>query len=292
MTGTMDHVGDTASGAEAVITAVERLAGAHTIFVDHPYGPNWTQAIPLAVLPEGKSLKSLKPLLDEYATAPDRITGTATLRDESSFIAHVNEMRLPTTRIFANPDAAAPSLTAVYDYHAADGEKQQPAFGVHRAVWPLALSKEWRAWTGHAGKSMGATEFAEFLEQYVPDVYWGDQHSDFTKKLIEQLELRLATPSALIGLSKNLAVNVDVQVRQAQTLSSGEIAITYTEQHKDGEGEPLRVPNAFLIAIPVILNGPVYQMLADIVFDAAVREICQRVQAETDRTVFLGAPEK
>jgi uncharacterized protein YfdQ (DUF2303 family) len=303
---------DCGNDAQSIIAATERLAGAEKIFVDHPYGPKWTQGVPLAVLPKGKRVCSLKPLLDEYATAPDRITGTATLRDEDSFIAHVLEMRLPTTRIFANPDAASPSLTAVYDYHAVDGENQQPAFGVHRAYWPLELSKEWKAWIGAAGKSMSPTEFAEFLEKHVPDVYWGDQHSDYTKTLISQLELRLATPSSLIALSRNLAVNVDVQVRQAQTLASGEIAITYVEQHKDGEGLPIKVPNAFLIAIPVILGGPAYQLLArlryriregkvswaydlhrvDIAFDAAVKEICERVQMETDRTVFLGSPEK
>ena len=294
---------DPASDAQSIIAATERLSGAATINVG---------GFDVAVVPAGKSLQSLKGFRDEYATSPDRITGTATLRDEASFIAHVKEMRMPNTSIFANPDASAPSLTAVYDYHAVFGDTQEPAFGVHRAHWPLALSKEWKAWTGAAGKSMSPTEFAEFLELYVPDVYWGDQHSDFTKKLIEQLELRLATPSSLIALSRNLAVNVDVNVRQAQTLSSGEIAMTYVEQHRDGEGQPLRVSNAFLIAIPVFFGGPTYQLLArlryrlregkitwaydlhrtDLAFDAAFKEICERVQSETDRTVFLGAPEK
>lgn len=295
---------DPVSDAQSIIAATERLSGVSTIEISH--------GIDVAVVPSGKSVVSLKPFLDQYAAAPDRITGTATLRDEASFVEHVIQMRMSNTRIFANPDASAPSLTAVYDYHAVDGETQEPAFGVHRAHWPLALSKEWNAWTGAAGKSMSPTEFAKFLEKHVPDVYWGDQHSDYTKMLIAQLELRLATPSSLIALSRNLAVNVDVQVRQAQTLASGEIAITYVEQHKDGEGQPIKVPNAFLIAIPVILGGPAYQLLArlryriregkvswaydlhrtDLAFDAAVKEICERVQTETDRTVFLGSPEK
>lgn len=292
-----------ASDAQSIIAATERLSGVETIEL---------REFEVAVVPAGKTLQSLKALRDEYAVAPDRISGTATLRDEASFIAHVLEMRLSTTRIFANPDASAPSLQAVYDYHEVSADTQSPAFGVHRAHWPLALSKEWKAWTSHAGKSMSPTEFAEFLELYVPDVYWGDQHSDFTKKLIEQLELRLATPSSLIALSRNLAVNVDVQVRQAQTLSSGEIALTYVEQHRDGEGQPLRVSNAFLIAIPVFFGGPTYQLLArlryrlregkitwaydlhrtDLAFDAAFKEICERVQDSAGRTVFLGAPEK
>jgi hypothetical protein len=179
-------------------------------------------------------------------------------------------------------------------------------------VWPVSLSKEWKAWGERAGKPMSPAEFAEFLEVRVPDVYWGDQRSEYTNLLNQQLELRLATPSALIALSRNLAVNVDVAVRHAQTTSSGEIAITYVEQHRDGEGAPIRVPNAFLVAIPVVQGGPPYQILArlryrirdgkvtwaydlhrtDLAFDAAIREIGQRVADATGCTVFLGSPER
>jgi uncharacterized protein YfdQ (DUF2303 family) len=307
---TLNHLSDDASGTAAVINAVERLSGFDLNHLSIKAG--WEGDVPVAVVPEGKSLQSVKKLLDEYATAPDRITGTAHLRDEASFIAHVNEQKELTTRIFCEPTASPPTFTAVYDYHDVVNGEQRPAFGAHRAVWPLTMSKEWTAWLSQAGKSMSPQDFAEFLELRVPDVYWGDQQSDYTKLLVQQLELRLATPSALIALSRNLAVNVDVQVRQAQTLSSGEIAITYVEQHKDGEGQPIRVPNAFLIAIPVIQGGPAYQLLArlayriregkvtwsyqlhrtDLAFDAALKEIGERVALETARTVFLGSPEK
>lgn len=302
------------SNAGAIIEAVERLSLHELIEVSTGVGEDGeVLGYSVAVVPEGKRLVSLKPFSDERAAAPERITGTATLRDEASFVAHVREMREPSTRIFCEPTATPPSFTAVYDYHAVkQGTTQAPAFCVHRAHWPLTLSKEWQAWTGQAGKGMSPTEFAEFLELRVPDVYWGDQLSDYTTLLISQLELRLATPSSLIALSRNLAVNVDVNVRQAQTLSSGEIAITYVEQHRDGEGAPIRVPNAFLIAIPVILGGPAYQMLArlryriregkvtwwydlhrtDLAFDAAIKEICARVATETERPVFLGSPEE
>jgi uncharacterized protein YfdQ (DUF2303 family) len=301
-----------ATDAGAIIDAMDRLSKVDLIYVVDRDGEGGA-GYPVAVVPEGKELASLKPFADEYAKAPDRIKGTATLRDEASFVAHVRQMREPSTRIFCEPTANPPAFTAVYDYHAVTTEGAQvPAFGVHRAKWPLTLSKEWRAWVDQAGKAMSPNEFAEFLELRVPDVYWGDELSDYTKQLITQLELRLATPSSLIALSRNLQVNVDVNVRQAQTLSSGEINITYVEQHRDGEGAPIRVPNAFLIAIPVIQGGPAYQVLArlryrvregkitwsyalhrtDLAFDAAIREICQRVETETERTVFLGAPEE
>lgn len=310
----------TTSGMAAVITAVERLGNVETLQLPkYPYveedenGVPRISSLPVAVVPIGRELVSLKPFVDEFLPRPDRIRGTATLRDEISFVAHVIEMKEPTTRIFCEPTATPPSFTAVYDYHAmTNKDTQRPAHCAHRAVWPLSMSKEWLAWTAQAGKAMSPTDFAEFLEVRVPDVYWGDEQSDYTKALVASLDLRLASPSSLIALSRNLAVNVDVAVRQAQTLSTGEIAVTYVEQHKDGEGQPIRVPNAFLIAIPVILGGPLYQLLArlryritgqkitwafelhrvDIAFDAAIREIGARVALETGCTVFTGSPEK
>ncbi len=295
--------------ADAIITAVERLSGYQALTIAGARG----EAAVCAILPTGKRVESLKPLLEQFAFAPDRISGMATLRDEASFVAHVRAMKEPTTAIFADPDFGKPSLTAVYDYHAVSTEELQlPNFCVHRALWPLTLSKEWTAWANQSGKAQSPTDFAEFLERHVPDVYWGDLMSDYTKQLIAQLELRLATPSQLIALSRNMQVNVDASVKQAQTLSSGEIAIVYVETHNDGEGQPIRVPNAFLIAIPVIQGGPTYQLLvrlryrlasgkvswffelhrADVVFDAAVQEICTRVASETGRPVYLGSPEK
>lgn len=291
-------------------TEIERLQYPYPTHDEH--GELRIETIPVASVPKGRTLVSVKKLLDEYLPRPERIVGTAALRDEASFIAHVNEFKQPTTRIFCEPAASPPTLTAVYDYHAVEkNTRQQPHWCAHRAVWPIAMSKEWLAWTKRAGTSMNSSEFAEFVEQRVPDVYWGDERSDYTNALIQNLDLRLASPSSLIGLSRNLAVNVDTQVRQAQTLSSGEIAITYVENHRDGEGQPIRVPNAFLIAIPVVQGGPTYQILArlryrvavgkiswaydlhrqDLAFDNAIKEIGERVQDETDCTVFLGSPE-
>lgn len=296
---------DCSGDAQSIIEAMERLSGAVLLDIG---------GVKIAVLPKGQQLVSLKPLIDEYAKQPDRITGTATIADEASFAAHVNVMKLDSTAIFCEASFKNPSMTAVYDYHDVDvmGVGQRPGFAVHRALWPMRLSKEWSAWAEQAGSWMSHAEFAEFLERHVPDVYWGDEYSEYTKLLVSTLELKLATPAQLVALSRNLVVNVDTAIRSAQTLSSGEIAMTYNEAHKDGEGQPIRVPNAFLIAIPVIHRGPAFQMLvrlryrvgggkvvwafelhrSDIVFDAAIDEVCVRVAAETDCPVYRGAPEK
>ena len=307
------------SNTEALLSFAEANTRAEIEQLVYPYpstderGDLRIQQIPIASVPKGRVLVSVKKLLDEYLPRPERIVGEATLRDEASFIAHVNELKQPTTRIFCEPEGSPPTFTAVYDYHAVTkNERQQPNWCAHRAEWPIAMSKEWQIWTKNAGRTMNATEFAEFLDVRVPDVYWGDERSDHMNLLIQTLQLRLASPTSLVALSRNLAVNVDVQVRHAQTLSSGEIAISYTEQHKDGEGEPIRVPNAFMIKIPVVQGGPLYVLLGRLryrvlqggkiswaydllrtteAFEDAMKEITARVQDATGCTVFLGSPE-
>lgn len=295
--------------AASIIAAVERLGNAQIITEDRMERGDHAAFI---VLPTGQRIESLKPIMDQFAPTPERIAGTARLLDEQSFTAHVQEFKEPTTSVFANPSFQAPSFLAVYDYHAlSESDEQMPAWCAHRAEWKLTLSKEWQSWVAQQGKAMSHQDFAEFLERHIPDVYWGDEQSEYTKALVSTLELKLGSPSSLLALSRNLAINVESSVKSVQTLSSGEVALTYIETHKDEEGKPIKVPNAFLIAIPVIQGGPPYQILArlryrmagqrvswfydlhrlDITFDAVVREISERVQSTTGCTVFLGAPE-
>ena len=55
-------------------------------------------------------------------------------------------------------------------------------------------------------------------------------------------------------------VSVETSVQQAVTLATGEITINFAEQHKDGAGAPIRIPNLFLIAVPVFEAGDAYRI--------------------------------
>lgn len=241
--------------------------------------------VPVVSLPPGRTVVSARPFLDEFLKAPRRLELTAKLFDEDSFCRHVVEHALPHSRIFANPHAApTPTMVAVYDYHSveteplegddADRRVPRPRFGRHRAVWPLRVAREWETWTKQAGQAMPPAAFAEFLEANVPDVLSPTTTlSPTTAALVQDLDLKLASPSQLVALSRNLSVNVEVAVRQAQTLSSGEIAITYVEQHRDGEGQPIRIPNAFLLGVPIFFGGPRFTVLARLSYRVASQRV-------------------
>jgi len=128
----------------------------------------------------------------------------------------------------------------------------------------------------------------------------------------KELEKLVASPSDMVSLSRSLQVNVETTVKNAQTLNSGEVSVIYDEIHKDGAGQPLRVPTLFQICIPVFYSGDLYRIPArlryrlnsgkitwsyqlvrpDLVFDDAFDGIVAKVRGESQLPVFLGSPEQ
>jgi uncharacterized protein YfdQ (DUF2303 family) len=253
---------------------------------------------------------------DTYRSNPLRRAGTAELTSLDSLIALAQRFSDDDSAIFANDDRKAPALTVVLDYHRI-GADSDPRFGKHRAHFAFPLSDEWKAWTGNNANPFKMVEFAEFLEDRVIDVLYiipeEDELSDDLKKFINAGggDALIATPQKLVELSRGLQVHESSAVREVRHLSSGEAQISFTSEHTDANGEPLRIPSLFLIGIPVFRNGPIYRIAArlryrktpagvvfwydlwrtDRVFDHAFKEACERAEAETELPLFFGKPE-
>lgn len=266
-------------------------------------------------------------VFDSYRARPLQLRGTATLLSLDSLIEHANRFKDADSVVFANDDRTAPSINAVYDYHepANDGGDDRGIADatdiarhmLHRATFAFPLSDEWKAWMAKDGKAMPMVEFAEFLEERVIDVLHlipgEDEMSEDLQKYIAASggDGGLATPQKLVELSRGLQVHETSVVREANKLSSGEAQLIFKSEHSDENGEPLRVPGLFLIAIPVFRSGAFYRMAArlryrktaggivfwydlwrvDRTFDHAFREACERVKVETGLPVLLGKPE-
>src|SRR3546814_16310007 len=82
------------------------------------------------------------------------------------------------------------------------------------------------------------------------------------QKFVNAVGGRIAGPSRLMDLSVGLKVYEKANVSEAVNLASGEVQIQFTSEHVDGTGSPLKVPNLFLIAIPVFKNGQFYRLAA------------------------------
>lgn len=294
--------------AEAIIEAVEKYRTACMQSVSRMVGDRAVQA-PILLVPDGMKPHSVQKYLDEVMPHPERRKGTAKHTTLSSFCEHVKRFADEHSAVFAHDDPKHPRLVAVLDYHEA-GSDGVPRWGEHRAIYDFPVSDEWKAWTGVGDLDQRA--FAEFLEDRIADVLEPSGAGDAVKAFAEQLGCSLASPSALMALSRGLSVRVDQKVAQHLNLSTGEAQIAFEETHreKDGGG-PLKVPGGFAIAIPVFRGGAAYKLpvrlryrvrsgqitwrialhRADRAFVDAFEEACNEAHGATGLTVFRGTPE-
>lgn len=264
------------------------------------------------VTQKGQELHSVKKLLDAYLPKPERRTGTTTLTDPDSFVAFVNRAKNPHSVIYM--DEKAPSLLAVFDHDERGEDGTATArWGQHRALYQVEISDEWRAWMKADNNSLSQRDFAELVEERALDLLDpAEAAGDPTVALAAKLGLKLSAPGEVIEASRGLKLRAEINVGEAVTLSSGETELHFTEAHRGVDGQPLLVPTAFLIGVPVLKGAPRDVLLArlryrrvagqprvmwlvnlhrpDEVMRAAVGEVILDVAARTGVEVLKGAP--
>lgn len=264
----------------------------------------------VAFLPMGLKAVSLKPYLDEYLTRPERVKGVATLSTLAGFVAHVRRSARPESAIFA--DTANRQLVAVYDYHtpAAEG---LAGWCQHSAVYPFPMSRAWKAWAAIDGKQMDQGTLAEFVENHAHEVI--DPKDDAAKAAgdsLTKLDLRVASPSQVLTLSRGLEINVSSKIVESKVLATGDTRVIFEEKASGSNGAPLDVPGGFVVAIPVfdgdapfalavrlrlkVREGRITYTLALLGAEDAMRaafdEAIKRVASETGVATFDGTPER
>lgn len=287
-------------------------------------------------LPQNLRLESIKKFLDEYRTTPERKKGTAKAGDLASLIGLANRFKDEYSAIFARPGklateadatAAAPVIEVVFNYNepttvgvpvggsldqALESHAGGPRFGDHRAIYAFPFSEEWKAWNLQNAKPMTQELFAMFLEDHIADVASPNgAPSELSAFFFEKLGVDFATPARLIELSRGLTVHVGQKVRNAKNLASGEAQLQFVEEHQDAAGGELKVPGAFLLAIPVFQFDAPYHVAvrlryrvaggnivwlfelhrADRIFDHAFKEACDKAKKDTGLPLFIGSPE-
>lgn len=201
----------------------------------------------------------VKGLVDKWRTAPERRAGTATALTLSSFINLTNRHKDASSAVFADFLSTVPSLTAVIDYHihspAVDEvvADNSPRFCQHRVRYAFPISDEWKAWTGKSGDWMDQGAFAQWLEDHIPDM--ANPNDDETELFSAVMLTTVGAPNQIMGLSRNLTINVESTVGSALTLQTGESSVVFTEVHKDGQGQPVKVPGGFVLSIPLFDGG-------------------------------------
>jgi uncharacterized protein YfdQ (DUF2303 family) len=295
------------SDTAALATVFEQLNGAQKIEITRGI-----ETAELLLAPKGQEVYSLKKYLDEYLPAPARRRGKAELYDLASFLAFLGRWAGDHTVVYAQPDETEPELLAVINANPGNSTYTDAGWADHLAVYAPRVSAEWTAWLEQDGTQMTQADFAAFLEDRVADVVVANADDPALQAVAGLSGGSWASPSRLLELSRGMQVNVDVQVKEAVTLASGEISVLYNEAHRDGAGAPLKVPNLFAIQIPVFYAGVVYRIPAHLryrvsggrmswwyklvrpekAFEDAFNELAASVRTESGVPVFLGSPEK
>lgn len=223
----------------------------------------------------GGQVSDLTRVIESYRLPPRSKRGSATALTLRSFIDLTNRHKTADSAVFANTDWKAPSFTAVIDYHeaksagAADNLK-------HRVHYAFPLSEEWQVWIKFNGEEMEQREFATFLEDRIADLTAPNDHERI--QLERDFATTIATPAQLIQLSRGLQVNVESIVKNVVNLATGEASIQFDEQHIGGDGQPLKVPGLFMLAISPFFIGEKITIPARLRYRKAGQKILWRYQ--------------
>lgn len=126
-----------------------------------------------------------------------------------------------------------------------------------------------------------------------------------------QLQGRFGQYQALVQLSRSFQVYETGHLNVTTNRDTGEAQVQFLTEHKDPDGQPLRLPNLFMIAIPVFEEGALYRLAVrfryrkagdsvkffitlhnpELALRDAAREAIDQATAETDLPMMMGKPE-
>lgn len=253
------------------------------------------------------TLHDLEAVVDKHLPQPKRAKGTSTHAVLSSLIAHTVRHKSEQTEAYCDLlDVARPRIEVVYNAHPTP-EQGCGGWGDHRAVYLFPLSDAWKRWTAAArSHGLSVSEFAQLLEDGVADI------ADPAARPEVRLQgVTFAAPNEVLKLAEGLSIRVDQKVVEQRRRDNGTATLAFTETHAGEKGEPLSIPNGFLLGIPVFVGGDSYavrcrlryrvqqgQVLWTVVLhDAeeskrdAMTDAAKRFESETHVPLFYGTPE-
>lgn len=190
----------------------------------------------VVVVPEGWSIEDYEP---DY-TKPARKKIGVTLHDAASFSQYVTDFGSEHSRIFA--DVVATTFKAVLDYH--ESKDGAARYCEHNATYKCRMTPEWATWTESSGKGKTQVQFAEFIENNVPDI--------------------VDPPGGLIlEIVRTLEAHKDARFASSIRLSDGQSQFTYEEDIKGTAAKgKLDIPEKFTLGIAPFQGGTAYRLEA------------------------------
>ncbi len=257
------------------------------------------------VYPENMNVVPLKKYIDEERTTPETLKGLTFLHDCTSFCEFVNRYKADNSAIFYNKDAQM--VTCIFDC----ATKEHASFEKHLATYKFPFSKELQEWKKHNGETMSQVDFAFFIERNVLDLSDAptpDKESDSLKEIRARVGGFYASTQKMVELSRGIAIRNDERATVKFDTNTGEATLDFSSEHQDAAGNKIKVPNMFLIVIPILNGGKAYQLPCrlryrlyngtvkwwyevinlDQAIDKAIDEDLEAIKKETALPIFAG----
>lgn len=237
----------------AAIAFAERTTKPEIMHVDVPWSDLAEDVIVTRDRTGDTCLTTARDLLAAYAPAPDRRKGTIETHALDSFVALVNRDKRPDSVIFA--DTPRRTLTAVFDFHGpADSA---PRWGQDRATYGFAFSSQFRAWIDLSGRALSQKDFARLIDDRLTDLGDGRSVGEIAAEFAKRRGVMFATIPDLLVFTRTIAAKSTVESEERIDEATGDVSIQFKKKNdvKTPDGQPVSVPAAFVLDIPV-LNGP------------------------------------
>lgn len=181
-----------------------------------------------------ENIRSLEHLLSH----PTRKTGERHFADAASFASYFKTHKTAQTELFGTLEKG--KFLAVFD----GDSKDLAGWAEHTAAYACPKSREWNIWLRANKESMRQEQFAQFIEDNLPDI-------------IEP------TGADMLEISRSLEAKKKVNFKSGIRLSNGELELAYEEtiEGTSAKGK-LKIPESFFIAIPVLTGGEPYRLEA------------------------------
>lgn len=233
------------------------------------------------LLPPGWACEPL-PRVD----GPPRARGTVKLRDAVSFIKFFSDHMAAESRIYASLQPAR-FVAVLDDFDSSDSCR---GWRELRADFTVPPSREWLLWTAQDKKRMGQLEFAEFLQDNLPDVAEPDG-------------------AALLEMALRFEASQSGNFVAAQRLQDGSHDLQWKADNNSSG--TVKLPEQIKLKLPVFENTEAVDMMARLryrldsgrlaiwfelvrphkVMEAAFRTTWAAIKAGCGDVILLGAPE-
>lgn len=164
---------------------------------------------------------------ERWEPAPTAIRQSTTLLTARGFAQYVNLFKATSTIVFFNRDT---KFVAVLDYH----EPSKPSWSTHRATFEAKRTREWLLWKSFDNKPMTQVDFAQFLEDNLPDI---------------------AAPDAatIVEAARNMEATKEVTFKSQVNVGNGSVKFTYDEFVNNGtRPDTVDLLNGMTLSLPIL----------------------------------------